>query len=81
LQKLISPESWEIVLDGGEFDYGFGFNMSSEKGMEFIGKTAGFSCSEMIYPDDNLVIIILSNRRANADFGNELVLRIEGYYQ
>lgn len=80
-QRLISPENWEIVLDGGEFDYGFGFDLSSEKGIECVGKTAGFSCSEMIYQEDNLVIIILANRRTNADFGNELVQRIDGYYQ
>lgn len=68
--KLLSSDSkrqmWTPAKlnNGNETDYGFGWRMGTVDGHKNIGhggSTSGFSATNQRFPDDRLVVIILSN--------------------
>jgi CubicO group peptidase (beta-lactamase class C family) len=59
-QELLSEESWNEILDGGEFGYGFGIFIQQGK-WGHGGGTWGFVSGEYVYTPSNVVIITLSN--------------------
>jgi CubicO group peptidase (beta-lactamase class C family) len=59
-QELLSGESWNEILNGGEFGYGFGIQIQKDN-WGHGGATWGFSSSEFVYTQSNVVIITLSN--------------------
>lgn len=58
--EILAPESWAEVFDGGEFGYGFGWNIGPDC-YYHAGQTAGFNTQVMILPGTDTVIIALSN--------------------
>jgi CubicO group peptidase (beta-lactamase class C family) len=81
-QELLSEESWNEILDGGEFGYGFGIVI--EKGnWGHNGYTWGFSSSELVYTPSNVVIITLSNIELNivrSEFLSKITDNVEVYF-
>lgn len=64
-QELLSPESWgKIMTDYGQFaGYGWFLNPQNTRiRYQMNGRSPGFSSYFGIYPEDNLVVIMLSNR-------------------
>ncbi|WP_173130121.1 serine hydrolase domain-containing protein [Kibdelosporangium persicum] len=66
--KLLSPTSVEELLkpragyDGSTYGYGYTFNrMYGRPRIEAAGGTIGFVSTTVHYPDDDLVVIVLSN--------------------
>ncbi len=68
--KLFTPatkeQMWTAVKlnDGKPYQYGFGWFLDSVEGHKNIGhsgSTSGFSASNQRFPDDKLVVIILTN--------------------
>ncbi|MDB6056177.1 MAG: Penicillin-binding protein 4, partial [Verrucomicrobiales bacterium] len=69
-EKLLSEESKRLMWtpfklnNGKETDYGFGWRIATLDGHKNIGhggSTSGFSATIQRFPDDHLVVIILSN--------------------
>jgi CubicO group peptidase (beta-lactamase class C family) len=59
-RELLSEESWNEILNGGEFGYGFGLGI--EKGLwGHNGGTWGFGSLETVIVEPNIVIITTSN--------------------
>jgi CubicO group peptidase (beta-lactamase class C family) len=59
-QELLSGESWNEILNGGEFGYGFGIQIQKDN-WGHGGNTWGFVSSEFVYTQSNVVFISLSN--------------------
>ena len=59
-QELLSEESWNEILNGGKYGYGFGIQIDKAN-WEHKGSTWGFSSFEHVYAQPNVVIIALSN--------------------
>ena len=59
-QELLSEESWNEILNGGEYGYGFGIGIQ-QGNWGHDGSTFGFLSSEFVYAKSNVVIITLSN--------------------
>jgi len=72
--KLLSKESLELMYSKGEtvygrkVPYGFGFRIDTKKQNTIYhhGKWNGFSTGLTLYPDDELVIIVLEHTSYNA---------------
>ena len=58
--KLLSQASWDEIFDGGEFGYGYGWEIGDGY-YAHSGVTIGYRSRVLISLEDNLVIIVLSN--------------------
>lgn len=58
--EILTLESWAEVFSAGEFGYGFGWTIGPDC-YYHGGATAGFNTMVMILPDNDTVIIALSN--------------------
>jgi len=72
-QSLLRPASYrvmehEVVLDNGAgTGYGLGVDVSMNGGRRVIshgGEVSGFTASNMVYPDDQAAVIVLTNQDA-----------------
>jgi len=71
--KLNSGKAVSNPHDGEPGSYGFGWFLGTVNGHRYIGHsgvTSGFSASNETFPDDHLVIIILSNTDEGVFAGN-----------
>jgi CubicO group peptidase (beta-lactamase class C family) len=62
--KLIGPESYTLMFTPGKSSYGFGWfirEMDGHKEISHGGGIHGFQSSIIRYPDDNLVVVLLTN--------------------
>ncbi len=69
--KLLSESSWEAILTdyGSSVGYGWFLNPQGDhKRYQMNGRSPGFSTYFGIYPDENLVVIMLSNRYVSLPF-------------
>lgn len=72
-KELLSEESWNEILDGGEHGYGFGIDIAEEH-WGHTGSTHGFICMEYVYKQPNVVIIFITNSKSES--GSEAIKRI-----
>jgi len=77
--EWLSKESWEEILDGGEYGYGFGIFVTADTYWH-DGTTSGFISSEIMYPSIDLVIIALSNIVQVSPVISEMQQTVEEYY-
>ncbi|HXY15934.1 MAG TPA: serine hydrolase domain-containing protein [Terriglobales bacterium] len=77
-QKLLKPESYrefetEVVLKNGlGTRYGLGVDISSAFGHRALshgGEVSGFTAENMVFPDDRVAIVVLTNQDAVAASG------------
>jgi len=70
-EQVVSARSYELMSapaqldDGSRVDYGFGLSLVSLDGRRKIahnGAMLGFSASAAYYPDDDLTVVVLTNR-------------------
>ncbi len=59
-EMLLSEESWNKVLDGGAFGYGYGWNIENGY-IEHSGMTLGYNTNVRVDSDSRRVIVVLSN--------------------
>ena len=59
-KALLSSESWDKVLDGGAFGYGYGWYIENGY-IEHSGMTLGYNTSVRVASESRRVIVVLSN--------------------
>lgn len=60
-KQLISEESWNEVFDRGSFGYGYGWYIAGNQYFHG-GATYGFNSYLSIWPEDNIKVVVLSNK-------------------
>jgi CubicO group peptidase (beta-lactamase class C family) len=77
-RRLLRPESYkemetEVKLkDGGGTGYGLGLQVGAVGGHRVLrhgGEVSGFTAQNVVFPDDNLAIVVLTNQDAAAASG------------
>lgn len=64
-KELLSQESWNAILTNHGDNAGYGWFLNPQKNhkrYQMNGRSPGFSSYFGIYPDDDLIVIMLSNR-------------------
>lgn len=64
-KELLSQESWNAILTNHGDNSGYGWYLNQKnnhKTYQMNGRSPGFSSYFGIYPEDNLIVIMLSNR-------------------
>lgn len=64
---LLTEESWNKIFDGGEFGYGYGWNVNDNL-VSHSGMTLGYNAFVLVDRCTNTVVIALSNTQS-AEFG------------
>ena len=59
-KALLSSQSWDKILDGGAFGYGYGWYIENGY-IEHSGMTLGYNTNVRVASDSGRVIIVLSN--------------------
>lgn len=59
-KALLTKESWDKVLDGGSFGYGYGWYIGNGY-IEHSGMTLGYNTNVRVDSDSRRVIVVLSN--------------------
>lgn len=77
---LLTQESWDLILGSGLDAYGFGTEKDLDGNLKIDSATGGFRCIQVINPSSNLVIIVLSNRNADAEIFEQLPGVVVEYY-
>ena len=70
-KELLSKESWDAILTNHGNGVGYGWFLSPQedhKRFQMNGRSPGFSSYFGIYPDDDLIVIMLSNRYVSLPF-------------
>lgn len=65
-RKLLTEESWNKILDGGKFGYGYGWYINDNI-ISHSGMTLGYNAEVMVNLENEDIVIALSNVQA-ADF-------------
>lgn len=69
-KALLSSESWDKVLDGGAFGYGYGWYIENGY-IEHSGMTLGYNTSVRVASESRRVIVVLSNIQLLEGTSNE----------
>ena len=59
-KALLSSQSWDKILDGGAFGYGYGWYIENGY-IEHSGMTLGYNTNVRVASESGRVIIVLSN--------------------
>ena len=83
-RALLSEESWNKVMDGGAFGYGYGWNIYNGY-IEHSGMTLGYNTSVRVSSENRRVIIVLSNIQliegsSNKPMASEIGEELWSYY-
>ncbi|MBR5057177.1 MAG: beta-lactamase family protein [Clostridiales bacterium] len=69
-KALLSQESWDKILDGGSFGYGYGWYIENGY-IEHSGMTLGYNTSVRVASESRRVIVVLSNIQLLEGTSNE----------
>ena len=61
IQKMMQPEK---LLNGIYSEYGIGFELMNAPGLKIVGNNGvgiGYNAADLMFPDDSLIIIVLTN--------------------
>lgn len=79
-RSLLSKESWDLILDPGEYDYGLGFHVDSDGLIIENGDAGGFSSTSVYVPSGQLTIVILLNRNSGERWADSVVRAVIDHY-
>ncbi len=79
-RRLLTAESWELILDPGQNQYGMGFAVLSDGSFVEVSDIGGFSGMAAYVPSENLVVIILLNRNSDERWAEPVLDIVYEYY-
>ncbi|MBN1892162.1 MAG: beta-lactamase family protein [Clostridiales bacterium] len=80
-RALLSKESWDIILDPGENNYGLGFHVDPDGFMIENGDAGGFSSTIVYAPSKQLMIVILLNRNSEERWADSVIRALLDHYE